>query len=434
MRRARAGGGRSRPCRAAWWRPGRGGSSRRRSRRRAVEVEPDGDLRCRCLSWEQPTPRLALAMVHSDGNTWAISGIDLHRDPAGGGCGPASSARCARRSRPGGCSPGTRLPSSRALALDLGIARNTVADAYGQLVAEGWLAARQGSGTSVADTPRRPRRRPHAATAGRARHATTCGRAARTCPVPPSRLARRRPPSARSRRRTTRSATATRVAATSCAGARRISRPRPRRARPGPDRRLLGFVQALGLLVRVQVERGVHTLAVEAYGHLLHRDGRRAPACARRRSRVDLRAPSWTTAERRGRPAHPGAPVPARRPARAGAAQARRRWAIDTDGLIVEDDYDGEFRYDRQAVGAMQALAPRARRLRRHREQSPRARVRLGWLVAPGASRRAGGRGEAPGRRAGRYPRSPLTGRLVGCRAYDAAHPAGRGGAVYWLA
>jgi DNA-binding transcriptional MocR family regulator len=34
------------------------------------------------------------------------------------------------------------------------------------------------------------------------------------------------------------------------------------------------------------------------------------------------------------------------------------RWADATGALVVEDDYDGEFRYDRQAVGAMQALAP----------------------------------------------------------------------------
>src|SRR5450432_1067468 len=47
--------------------------------------------------------------------------------------------------------PGTVLPSSRALAAELALARNTVADAYGQLVAEGWLTARQGSGTQVAD-------------------------------------------------------------------------------------------------------------------------------------------------------------------------------------------------------------------------------------------------------------------------------------------
>ncbi len=53
--------------------------------------------------------------------------------------------------RTGRLSPGTRLPSSRALAADLGLARNTVADAYGQLVAEGWLAAERGSGTRVAE-------------------------------------------------------------------------------------------------------------------------------------------------------------------------------------------------------------------------------------------------------------------------------------------
>jgi GntR family transcriptional regulator / MocR family aminotransferase len=53
--------------------------------------------------------------------------------------------------RTGRLGPGTRLPSSRALAADLGLARNTVAEVYSQLVAEGWLTARSGSGTSVAE-------------------------------------------------------------------------------------------------------------------------------------------------------------------------------------------------------------------------------------------------------------------------------------------
>lgn len=44
--------------------------------------------------------------------------------------------------RTGHLAPGTRLPSSRQLAADLGLARNTVADAYTDLVAEGWLTAR----------------------------------------------------------------------------------------------------------------------------------------------------------------------------------------------------------------------------------------------------------------------------------------------------
>ena len=47
--------------------------------------------------------------------------------------------------------PGTRLPSSRSLAGDLGIGRNTVITAFDQLLAEGYLESRQGSGTYIAE-------------------------------------------------------------------------------------------------------------------------------------------------------------------------------------------------------------------------------------------------------------------------------------------
>ena len=59
--------------------------------------------------------------------------------------------------RAGRLAPGTRLPSSRSLAADLGVARNTVADSYAELIAEGWLVAERGSGTRVAKraAPRR---------------------------------------------------------------------------------------------------------------------------------------------------------------------------------------------------------------------------------------------------------------------------------------
>lgn len=46
----------------------------------------------------------------------------------------------------------SRLPSSRELAIELGIARNTVLYAYEQLIAEGYLDTRKGSGSYVADT------------------------------------------------------------------------------------------------------------------------------------------------------------------------------------------------------------------------------------------------------------------------------------------
>src|SRR5580698_11367428 len=81
--------------------------------------------------------------------------VDLHLDlpgpksPKGIRLGLETALRDAVRT--GRLGPGTRLPSSRALAADLGIARNTIAEVYSPLVAEGWLTARTGSGTSVAE-------------------------------------------------------------------------------------------------------------------------------------------------------------------------------------------------------------------------------------------------------------------------------------------
>ncbi|REK84591.1 GntR family transcriptional regulator, partial [Streptomyces inhibens] len=85
-------------------------------------------------------------------SSWATFGRDLHLDLTGPGGLRAALLRALRDAvRSGRLTPGTRLPSSRSLAVDLGIARNTVADAYAELVAEGWLSARQGSGTRVAE-------------------------------------------------------------------------------------------------------------------------------------------------------------------------------------------------------------------------------------------------------------------------------------------
>jgi GntR family transcriptional regulator / MocR family aminotransferase len=83
---------------------------------------------------------------------WAISaaGVDLHLDLRGPRRRVALEEALREAVSSGRLLPGARLPSSRALAADLGVARNTVAEAYAQLVAEGWLTALQGSGTRVA--------------------------------------------------------------------------------------------------------------------------------------------------------------------------------------------------------------------------------------------------------------------------------------------
>lgn len=61
--------------------------------------------------------------------------------------------RCLREAiLDGSIAADTRLPASRDLAAELGIARNTVMHVYAQLQAEGYTRSRQGSGTYVADT------------------------------------------------------------------------------------------------------------------------------------------------------------------------------------------------------------------------------------------------------------------------------------------
>src|ERR1700757_2823189 len=83
--------------------------------------------------------------------TWATSaGLDLHLELSGTRPRAALESALREAVRSGRLQAGTARPSSRALAAHPRLARNTVADAYGQLVAEGWLAARHGSGTWAA--------------------------------------------------------------------------------------------------------------------------------------------------------------------------------------------------------------------------------------------------------------------------------------------
>jgi len=63
--------------------------------------------------------------------------------------------------------PGARLPSTRALAANCGVSRNTAVAAYELLLSEGYVAARSGSGTRVADSlPLPPRTKAAASPSG----------------------------------------------------------------------------------------------------------------------------------------------------------------------------------------------------------------------------------------------------------------------------
>jgi GntR family transcriptional regulator/MocR family aminotransferase len=69
-------------------------------------------------------------------------------------------------------------------------------------------------------------------------------------------------------------------------------------------------------------------------------------------------------------------------PSRRHAAIA---WARRTGGLVIEDDYDGEFRYDRQPVGALQGMAPDLVAYVGTASKTLGPALRLGWMVLPAA-------------------------------------------------
>ncbi|MFJ8009672.1 MocR-like pyridoxine biosynthesis transcription factor PdxR [Streptomyces fagopyri] len=323
--------------------------------------------------------------------SWATFGIDLHVEPTGTGVRKGLTDALREAVRGGRLAPGTRLPSSRSLAADLGVARNTVADVYTDLVAEGWLTARQGSGTSVAERPvpapsaapepSRARARPtydlmpgtpDLSFFPRAAWLKASRRALTTAPYDALGYG---DPRGRVELRT---ALASYLA-------------RARGVHADPERIVIcsGFAHGLMLLGQVLYGRGARALAVEPYGpaaywNLLERAGLRTLPLGF--DELGTRTAELTAGDLAGAravlmtPAHQFPMGLALHPERRAAVVD---WARRGDGLILEDDYDGEFRYDRQPVGALQGLDPDHVVYLGTASKSLAPGLRLGWLVLP---------------------------------------------------
>ncbi|MEU7600158.1 PLP-dependent aminotransferase family protein [Streptomyces sp. NPDC040724] len=323
--------------------------------------------------------------------SWATFGADLHLDlSAGRGLRAGLTEALREAARSGRLAAGTRLPSSRTLAADLGIARNTVAEAYAELVAEGWLTARQGSGTRIAERAR-PRR---AAAAAPVRRPARKGPSYSLVPGFPDLGAFPRAAWLSAARRALTDAP-NEAFGYGFDGRGRVEL---RRALAGylarargvyadPERIVLcaGFLHGLTLLAGVLRARRVREVAVEGYGLDFHRNLLVRAGLRTRPLGVDgdgARTGELTTGAGAVllTPAHQFPTGAALTPARRAAAVD---WARTTGGLILEDDYDGEFRYDRQPVGALQGLDPDRVVYLGTASKSLAPGLRMGWMVVP---------------------------------------------------
>ena len=295
--------------------------------------------------------------------------------------------------RSGRLQAGERLPSTRELARELGVSRGLVQECYNQLLAEGYLTSQVGSATRVAAGARPVSAPPSPA------------------PVRPPRLIadfRSGVPDLASFPRddwvwATREACRGVAAPDLDYGDPRGSAVlrevlaaylrRVRAAAVAPDHIVVctGFAQGLGLVFRVLTQLGVRRAGLEDPGH-----GDLAASDSAKTARaagvdvvhvpVDELGLDVTALEASG--ARVVVVTPAHQSPTGVVLAAQRRhalveWAARHDGFIIEDDYDSEFRYDREPVGVLQGLAPDRVFAIGTVSKSLAPAVRLGWVLVP---------------------------------------------------
>ncbi|GED97193.1 MocR-like pyridoxine biosynthesis transcription factor PdxR [Gordonia crocea] len=280
---------------------------------------------------------------------------------------------------------GTRLPPYRSLAADLGVSRGTAAAAYSDLIAEGWLVAHRGAGTQVAQrvsttptaTALPPRSAPPAPrhnfltgqpNAGRFPRADWIAATRRAITTAPDSAFEPTPPHGSARLR---EALAAYLA-------------RARGVHAEPDQIVLTPAVQYSLALLTPAVLGP-TVAVESHGLVFHRQAIEERGAATVPVPLDedgavVDAIPTNATSLLLTPAHQYPTGVSLSPARRTAVV---EWARRTGTLVVEDDYDGEYRYDRDRVGALQALGPDVVVYAGSVSKTLSPSVRIGWLVLP---------------------------------------------------
>ncbi len=287
--------------------------------------------------------------------------------------------------------PGEAVPSSRALAEDLGVSRGVVVDAYTQLTSEGFLTSRGGSGTVVSEVAR-PLARPVPRLAPSSVEIIQPQIDLR--PGPPDLATFPRAMWLAATRDVLRVLPDEELGYVAPWGTVALRQeladylPRVRSAMVQSDQIVIvtGATQGLTLLVRVLTEAGHTTLAVESPSNAVQRQvlGRHTPQIVEvpvDDEGIDVTALADTSARAvLVTPAHQYPTGVVLSPTRRSALI---QWAERVDGIIIEDDYDPGFLYDRRPVGCLQGLSPQRVALVGSVSKSLAPGLRLGWVVAP---------------------------------------------------